>query len=259
MEKKEKLLLLFILGIVIVLLTNVDLNIQNNDGNTDIKLSDDRVPGSPIFIDDADPNFNWSKTAKENNWCSGSGTWNDPYVIRDLIITCSVHTSCIEIRNSNVPFIIQNCDLSDTQNLYGGGIKLENVNNCKIMENEIHSFTGDEVAAIGSWVSSNNNTIFRNVIYDTINCIYFIEGEKNNFSENKMTNSLRLSLQLRGGKNNYIINNNLTGMSDSTTTGAIEVYRNTETTVRGNIVTAGLCSGIILHNSQRKMEGMEYI
>ena len=33
---------------------------------------------SPIFIDDINPNYNWSKIASENFWCTGSGTLNDP-------------------------------------------------------------------------------------------------------------------------------------------------------------------------------------
>lgn len=32
---------------------------------------------SYIHIDDVDPNLNWSKTAADNDWCNGSGTWND--------------------------------------------------------------------------------------------------------------------------------------------------------------------------------------
>jgi len=31
------------------------------------------LTGSPIFIDDSDPNYNWRKTAAESDWCSGSG------------------------------------------------------------------------------------------------------------------------------------------------------------------------------------------
>ena len=251
-EKKEKLLLLFVLGIVFVLLTNVDINVQNNDKTNEIKLSNDRVIGSPIFIDDTDNSTYWSKTAAENEWCSGSGTWSDPYVIKDLIIASPYQISCIEIKNSNVPFIIQNCELfPDPQNYFGNGIKLENVNNCKILENDIHSFEGENVAAIASWVSSNNNTILRNVIYDNVNSIYFTDGEKNNISENKVTNSLRFSIYLAGGKNNYIFNNNVTELSYSNILGGIHLDWTTENIVKGNTITASFYSGIWLRNSPR--------
>ena len=44
------------------------------------------LTGSPIIINDLQPDYNWSKTAAENGWCSGSGSWSDPYVIEDVLI-----------------------------------------------------------------------------------------------------------------------------------------------------------------------------
>lgn len=39
-----------------------------------------------IFIDDQDPNYNWSKTANDNDWCSGLGTKETPYLIENVSI-----------------------------------------------------------------------------------------------------------------------------------------------------------------------------
>jgi len=41
---------------------------------------------TPVLIDDLDPNFNWSRTAQENEWCYGSGSWSDPYIIENITI-----------------------------------------------------------------------------------------------------------------------------------------------------------------------------
>ena len=254
MEKKEKLLLLFIFGIVFVLLTNADVNIQNNDDNNDLKLSNDRVIGSPILIDDADPDFNWSKTADENDWCSGSGTWVDPYIIRDLIIEGLDQKNCIEIKNSNVPFIIQNCELFPApQNYSVTGIKLENVNNSKILGNYIHSFWGDEHAAIFSRNSCINNTILRNVIYDNCNGIILQHGEKNNISENRITYTEAISIHISSGKNNNINNNNITELSYRNHYRAIRLVFTSDNIIKGNIITASeyMPMGIELVNSPR--------
>ncbi|GAH40211.1 unnamed protein product, partial [marine sediment metagenome] len=44
------------------------------------------LTGSNILIDDLDPTKNWSYTASQYDWCSGSGTWNDPYIIENVTI-----------------------------------------------------------------------------------------------------------------------------------------------------------------------------
>ena len=141
MEKKEKLLLLFILGIVFVLLTNADVNIQNNDDNNDLKLSNGQVPISPIFIDDADPNFSWSKTAEENWWCSGSGTTESPYIIENVIINGQNIQSCIKVVNSDSKFEIRNCNLYNAGPNFAG-IELEDVSQGKLLNNNCSQNTG---------------------------------------------------------------------------------------------------------------------
>jgi hypothetical protein len=42
------------------------------------------LTGSPILIDDSNPTMNWSYTSSHYDWCSGSGTWNDPYMSHNL-------------------------------------------------------------------------------------------------------------------------------------------------------------------------------
>ena len=49
-----------------------------------------------IYINDDDPNFNWSKTAADNDWCSGSGTYSDPYIIENLYINANGYGGLLE-------------------------------------------------------------------------------------------------------------------------------------------------------------------
>ena len=92
------------------------------------ELSSSRAPktsgyynltGSNIIIDDADPNYNWSKTAAENDWCSGAGTIEDPYIIENVYIDGGgliaetpgkQHSgNCLSIYRSTVYFIVRGC------------------------------------------------------------------------------------------------------------------------------------------------------
>ena len=77
-----------------------------------LKTSESWILTNQILIDDSDPSINWSKTANDNDWCSGSGTWNDPYMLKNIRINIS-HPShpCIDVRNSKVYFGIWNCSL----------------------------------------------------------------------------------------------------------------------------------------------------
>ena len=64
------------------------------------------LTGTRIFIDDSDPNYYWSKTAADNDWCSGEGTLDEPYVIENITIDGEDIDSCISIFNSDVQYLL---------------------------------------------------------------------------------------------------------------------------------------------------------
>ncbi|MFW9880661.1 MAG: right-handed parallel beta-helix repeat-containing protein, partial [Candidatus Thorarchaeota archaeon] len=76
-------------------------------------------------------NWTW---AESQYWCSGFGTDNEPYIIENLIISGFgvENSNGIDIRNSNVSFIIQNCKIYNTET---NGIYMENVNNSQLINN----------------------------------------------------------------------------------------------------------------------------
>jgi len=105
-----------------------------------------------IFIKDDDPDYNWSKTAAENPWCSGSGNESDPYIIENVFIDGKYHLervlypddrykdySAINIHNSHAFFEIRNCYINRSgKTEFEKGIFIHNTTNGLIRENIIN-------------------------------------------------------------------------------------------------------------------------
>ncbi len=91
---------------------------------------------SPIVIDDTGSgDYTWAQAVLED-WCSGSGTLNNPYIIENVTIDGQKLSTCLTIQNSNVHFKIQNCNFKNSS--IGGpnsGIRLINASNGKILGN----------------------------------------------------------------------------------------------------------------------------
>lgn len=156
-----------------------------------------------ILIDDSDPSKNWSKTANDNDWCSGSGTWNDPYVLKN--IKMNISQTCIEVKNSNVYFKIWNSSLL-TSGLFG--ITLLNVNNSNIHNNKI------SVSLFGEGISlshSNNNSIDNNYIWDSFVGILILNGSRNWIMSNLIRDCFSHGIRIEGSNSQdcFIFNNTL--------------------------------------------------
>ncbi|MBY8983842.1 MAG: right-handed parallel beta-helix repeat-containing protein [Candidatus Lokiarchaeota archaeon] len=164
------------------------------------------LTGSPIFIDDDDPAHNWAITAATNEWCSGSGIWTDPYLIENVTINGLGSNNCIEIRDSNAYFIIQNCTLYNTDN-DDYGIFLSNVNNSKLIDN---NFLDCEEGAIrleygyNNTLSGNNYSVYTSVWVG--NGIELVECDNNTLSGNIFYNRW-IGIHLDNSNNNTISGN----------------------------------------------------
>lgn len=209
------------------------------------------LTGSNIFIDDLDPSRNWSYTASHYDWCSGSGTWTDPYIIENVTIDGQDAGNCIFIKNSVVPFIIRNCTLSrGIDGSTGGGIKLINVDNGFITQNNCL----DNVNGIVLQSDSDNNTILDNIYNNNYWHGIFIEQncDNNNITGNTAQfnyNGLYMRQSCIGNKllyntftNNTYYSNILydTGHGIRTTAGC------NETNIVGNIIVNNTYEGILL-------------
>ena len=161
MKIKMKTIFTFLMLILIVF----SISAQNNMKNSVETAQDDLNFGTPnlkqagfwnnfTFIHIT--NLNWT-IANETDWCSGSGTWGDPYIIENMIINASGSPiGCgIFIENSvDVYFTIRNVTIFETAN----GIKLENTNKGTIDNNVL----SNNIESGIYMVNCVNNTISRN-------------------------------------------------------------------------------------------------
>ncbi|MFX0179424.1 MAG: nitrous oxide reductase family maturation protein NosD [Candidatus Hodarchaeota archaeon] len=160
------------------------------------------LTGTSIFIDDTNPNYNWSKTAQENDWCSGSGIVNDPYIIQNVLITGGTASDFVVIQNSDAYFTIKNCIICNVPQGFGtrAAIKLVNTKNGNINNNNLSYNARSGVALI----NSQNITIFKNIGMDNLQSgISLTESKFINIISNTFNNEIYIE-----NSNNSIIENN---------------------------------------------------
>ena len=146
------------------------------------------LTGSRIFIDDADPNYNWSKTAMDNDWCWGSGTFSNPYVIENVTINGLYNKNCIEIQNSNVYFILRNCTL------FNAGGK----------QSPLTYYSGIYLYQVSSGIVSNNN-----LSYDNGYGIHIEQCNNITITKNTVNHNYRMGIYLKDSDYNYVENNTI--------------------------------------------------
>jgi parallel beta-helix repeat protein len=156
-----------------------------------------------IYIDDDNIEVDWS-WAVNQWWCSGSGIKTDPYVIKDITINAENSGSGIEIRNSDVCFVIENCDIHGSGSKdFDGGIYLYNTDNGMIINNNC-SFNNN----YGIYLfNSTDNTIKENIVSDNLNGIRLYMSSYNTILKNTIENNRFDTCFLDGGSNNIVSNN----------------------------------------------------
>ena len=157
-------------------LTEVNVTIVIND-----------FPGSPT-------NWTW---AKDQGYCSGSGTLGDPYVISNLFFnTSNLADNCISIQNSLKHFTIRNCKFKGHTQF--AGIQLYNTTFGRITANMMYQNTGALV-----WVyNASNNLIYLNNASAGFYYGILIDGtpgysQMNQIYGNVIKNNLEAGIQLR--------------------------------------------------------------
>lgn len=222
-------------GIGEVTKENIDEKINTNSIQDIEKVNFWNLTGSPIYINDWSCKYSWSKISK-NDWCSGSGTFEDPYIIENVIIDGQNSGSCITIRNSRAYFIIRNCTLYNSEGgsffNWGAGIKLINTKNGWLLNNTCSFNNGDGILeicstnnnfskntinynshhGIRSWLSDYNNFLENEIKFNEINGIYFWLSDLNNINKNAIDyNQNGISFIISNNNSiasNYIVGNN---------------------------------------------------
>jgi hypothetical protein len=181
--------------------SNDDVNQLKISALTEVNVTIviDDFPGSPI-------NWTW---AKDQGYCSGSGTLGDPYVISDLFFnTSSISDNCISIQNSLKHFIIKDCKFKGHTQF--AGIQLYNTTFGRITANMMYPNTGALV-----WVyNASYNLIYLNNASAGFYYGILIDGtpgytQMNQIYGNTIKNNLEAGIQLRalGSQLNLIKDN----------------------------------------------------
>lgn len=242
---------------------------------------------TPIFIDGAATGVgahNWT-WAEGQVWCSGSGTFTDPYILKDLVIDGNNATSGIFIQNSNKFVRIENCSVYNSSsgtfpdydagiellnvnntillnnilsNNQGSGMALGNINNCSVVENIANANLGNGIHLTGS----NNNNILRNTLYSNFYGLYLTNGINNTISYNIAYNNWAGI----GVLNSFFNNVSLNSAYNNTFMG-IYVYESNSITVSGNTVNyndvrgieLGSCNNSAIYNNTAKFNHQEGI
>jgi len=160
---------------------------------------------SSILIDDTNPVYNWSTTATANDWCNGSGTWLDPYIIKNVIINGQNSSSCIEIRNSNVYFNINKCTFYNSGSEWGdAGIKLQSVSKGLLINNNV---SYNNYYGVFFW-TSNNNTVSGNMVNNNgIYGIHLLNCDNNSVLGNNANDNSWIGISVYNSNNNTISGN----------------------------------------------------
>ncbi|MFX0134570.1 MAG: NosD domain-containing protein [Candidatus Hodarchaeota archaeon] len=234
---------------------------SDNDGIVDIPysgitgsaFSEDAFPlvqvsihfGEKIHIDDSSVSaWNWSSTAKVKIWCKGSGKYSDPYILDGLEIDGGGTESGILIGNSSVYFLIKNCLIYNTGTgiitEYNAGIKLENTNNGKVVNNNCSYNIDSGICLLESSynnISANNinNNYWSNGLYITGDCSY-------NIIDGNTVDGNQDGIFLSGGLNNSFLGNTI---RDNTYDG-ITIVASWDTTLTGNTIINNGGDGIVI-------------
>ena len=156
-----------------------------NLDNENLKIS--KISGKIHIIG----NSGWSAAKTAGN-CTGNGTYLVPYVIEDLVIDGGGSGSCIWIENSNVYFKIENCTAYNSGGDPNAGIRLLNVTNSQLIDNDCSSnYRGIYLE------DSDFNTVSGNTANDNHYGIYLKYSDNNDISGNTVSkNSCGMRLEI---------------------------------------------------------------
>jgi len=170
--KTKNLVIILVIGLIfpLILNSNFKLYFEQNKIQEKPKVSSGYTR-SFIYVTGS----NWTATKNTYDWCIGSGTWNDPYIIENVTIDASSSPtgSGIIIMSSSAYFIIRNCTVYNTTGTSGldAGIRLHDTSRGKIHNNTI-SNNGNYGIVFSFY--SNNNTISENVVTDNQNIGFYL-------------------------------------------------------------------------------------
>ncbi len=255
MMVKTKIKIIFVSLLILSVLNIFSYQIFNNSVNSNrfSEKNDNFVlktanywnlTGTPIYIDDtAVGTYDWATINATYDWCKGSGTKSDPYVLENILIDGLNSDNCIEIWYSNVYFIIRNCTVYNSPD---SGMYLYDVYNAKIHNNTVHSnFEGIFFQGDGDYNNVTNNIVRDNgrtgIVFESFNDYCIIHN-------NTAINNNQHGIVLRQECINNTISNNY--VKDHIYSGILLQHESNNNTVVENTVLRNAFAGMwVYYNS----------
>ena len=193
-----------------------------SDAGTDITYlwnNFNGVVNRSIIIDnngddgDGGGNFTWNEANKQLAYCTGKGIWEKPYLFEGVSINGENSTSCLTIRDSDMPFIVFNCTFSNASYKNDdAAIKLIDVSNGKLNENNCSFNNLYGISLIRSDDNNATENVFQN---NSVYGIYSYSSNDNIFTDNRIKskndgNGILFTLSdMNKIANNTFINNSI--------------------------------------------------
>lgn len=216
---------LFYVDLRLISSKSEELSVRNNLGISTLYTT-------PIAIDDTPGSLNNWTWAKDQGYCTGSGTPTDPYTIKNHVFnTSSIPNSPLWIQDSSKYFVVENCHFIGDSNY--GGIYMQNVSNGIIRSNTI----GIPMGALVYMRNSSYNIISNNIalngaVYGLVAAGTLGPTRYNTISNNIFSNNGISGINLRSGCESNtitenIINDNVnSGIDLDSGTGNNRIYLN---------------------------------
>ncbi len=203
------------------------------------------LTNSYIYIDDNGLNgITWAE-AESEPWCSGSGTWGDPYIIENVInydtgmMGGGSAVASISIKYSEKPFIIRNCTLLNSHD----GIELYAVKHGTLINNTLSgNINGIRLG------NSENITMRDNILNNNAHGIYSL-GSDNNYRiiNNTIFYNYVAGISLRSAININITDNKMIGIGDyiNNMAGGVWIWGGRNLIIKNNIIVNSSDEGIV--------------
>lgn len=217
-------------------------------------------------------NWTW---ATSQDWCSGSGTQADPYVIENITLVDSEinDNRGLYIHDSSSHFIIQNCEINGYELTYyyrDGGIFFSNVSNgritncnlnnnyyainfydqCENMTVSNNNITGKSTSNYyGVYSTSNirNITAFGNLFKHVYDGFHLSNCDNSNITQNTIDTPKKDGIYLSSCEDNFIVDNSINNAAQH---GILLASSCVENNITFNTISASQYSGIyIMSNS----------
>jgi parallel beta-helix repeat protein len=249
-KKKQKivhalffLVLFFIGNYYLANLINNKVNNEINSytlPNVDILRTSGHWNLAPFVIDDSgEGDYTWEDASAET-WCSGSGTFEEPYLIENVTIDGGNLGNCITINNSLKYFRIENCTVFNSGSY--AGIHLDHAGNGSLINNNC-SFNNKYGIVLSN---SDNSTVSGNTANNNSYIGMSISNSDNTtISGNTANNNSFIGISLYYSDNSTVSGNTA---NNNTKNGIFIIYSD-NTTISGNTANNNSYYGIRLYYS----------